>query len=290
MSDAQSSRRGFAQSQRPDREIDRDPSMENVPAAFERAIDEGSDRCSRTWLALISTGAVGGFDVGVGVLVLLVVREATGSVLLGALAFPIGFIALTLGNSELFTENFFVPVAAVVARRVRVRQLFRLWAVTLVANLVAGWIVAWLIVTALPDLGRVALESSRDYLGSGIGTQSAASGLLGGMVITLMTWLLHSTQSMPAKLIAAYALAFALVAGPLGHSIVGSMELFAALISGADFGYADWLGFVSWTALFNIVGGIGLVTTLRLVQVGRSEIESEQAVTEHIASDERSAE
>jgi formate/nitrite transporter FocA (FNT family) len=287
MSDEQRSRRDSAQPERPDREIDRDPSIENVPAAFQRAIDEGSERCSRSWLVLIATGAIGGFDVGVGVLVLLVVREATGSVLLGALAFPIGFIALTLGNSELFTENFFVPVAAVIARRVPIRQLVRLWVVTLVANLVAGWIVAGLIVTALPDLSIAASNSSRDYLDAGIGTQSAASALLGGMVITLMTWLLHSTQSMPAKLIATYTLAFALVAGPLAHSIVGSIELFAALISGAGFGYADWLGFVSWTALLNLVGGVGLVTTLRLVQVGRSEIESEQAVTEAAANNER---
>ncbi|MEO6570067.1 MAG: formate/nitrite transporter family protein [Ilumatobacteraceae bacterium] len=288
MSDEHRSRRESAQPDRPDREIERDPSVENVPAAFERAIDEGSARCSRSWLALMATGAIGGFDVGVGVLVLLIVRESTGSVLLGALAFPVGFIALTLGNSELFTENFFVPVAAVVARRVRFRQLVRLWIVTLVANLVAGWIVAGLIVTALPKLGIVASEASRDYLDPGIGMQSTASALLGGMVITLMTWLLHSTESMPAKLVAAYALAFTLVAGPLAHSIVGSIELFAALISGADFGYADWLGFVSWTALLNLIGGVGLVTALRLVQIGRSQIESEQAMTEEIAVDERS--
>ncbi|MGA9277038.1 formate/nitrite transporter family protein [Ilumatobacter sp.] len=262
------------------REIDRDPSVENVPAAFERAIDEGTERCTRGWLALVATGAVGGFDVGVGVLALLVVREATGSVLLGALAFPVGFIALTLGNSELFTENFFVPVAAVIARRVRMRQLARLWVVTLVANIVAGWIVACLIVTALPDLAVTASEASADYLDAGIGTTFAASALLGGMVITLMTWLLHSTQSMPAKLVAAYSLAFVLVAGPLAHSIVGSIELFVALIGGAEFGYGDWLGFVSFAALGNLIGGVGLVTTLRLVQVGGREIASEQAVTE----------
>lgn len=264
---------------RPSREIEREPAVENVPAAFERAIDEGATRSERSWHALIATGAVGGFDVGVGVLALLVVREATGSALLGALAFPIGFVALTLGNSELFTENFFVPVAAVIARRVRIRQLIRLWVVTLVMNIVAGWIVACLIVTALPDLASVASEASRDYLDPGIGTQSAASALLGGMVITLMTWLLHSTPSMPAKLIAAYSLAFALVAGPLAHSVVGTLELFVALIGGAPFGYGDWLGFVAWAGLLNLLGGIGLVTTLRLVQIGRQEIESERAVT-----------
>ena len=65
---------------------------------------------------------------------------------------------------------------------------------------------------------------------------------------------------------------------------------FERAIGGADFGYADWLGFLSWTALLNLVGGVGLVTTLRLVQVGRSEIESEQAVTEETTINERSRE
>lgn len=262
-----------------ERYIDRDPDSENVPAAFERAIEEGEQRSTRTWSALTATGLVGGLDVGVGVLALLVVREATGSALLGALAFPVGFLALTLGNSELFTENFFVPVASFVADRVSLLQLLRLWVVTLVANIAAGWVVAWLIITALPDLGTAAVETAHEYVDPGIGLTSFTSALLGGMIITLMTWLLHSTESMPAKLIATYALAFVLVAAPLGHSIVGSIEMFAALISGADFGYADWLGFVAWAALGNMIGGIGLVTTLRLVQVGRVEISSEKRVT-----------
>ena len=262
-----------------DREIERDPDVESVPGAFERAIEEGHARLTRTWPSLIATGAVGGLDVGVGVMALLVVRQATGAPLLGALAFPIGFIALTLGNSELFTENFLVPVAAVVARRAGPLLLVRLWIATLVANIAAGWIVAWLIVQALPDVAPVAREVSHDYLAPGIGVRSFASAVLGGMIITLMTWLLHSTRSMTAKLVAAYGLAFVLVAGPLEHSIVGSLEMFAALISGADFGYLDWLGFLGWAVLGNLVGGLGLVTTLRLVQVGRDEIENEQAVS-----------
>ena len=52
--------------------------------------------------------------------------------------------------------------------------------------------------------------------------------------------------------------------------------MFGALIHGADFGYADWLGALAWAALGNMVGGLGLVTVIRLVQVGSEKIESEQ--------------
>ncbi|MEO5899507.1 MAG: formate/nitrite transporter family protein [Ilumatobacteraceae bacterium] len=261
---------------RAEREIERDPDAENVPGAFERAIDEGLARSERSWPSLCATGLVGGLDVGVGVLALLVVRAQTGSELLGALAFPVGFLALTLGNSELFTENFLVPVAALVAKRVTFVQLIRLWIITLAANLAGGWIVAWLIANALPDVHSAATDAAASYHVAGIGAASFASAVLGGMVITLLTWLQHSTNSVPAKVFAAYAFAFVLAAPPLAHSIVGSLEQFVALVQGAPFGYADWLGFLGWVVLGNTLGGVGLVTALRLVQVGRSKIESEQ--------------
>lgn len=259
-----------------EREIDRDPDAENVPSAFERSIDEGYLRASRTLPALIATGVVGGLDVGVGVMCLLLVRHETGSAFLGALVFPVGFIALTLGNSELFTENFLVPVASLIAKRVSPLQVVRLWVGTLLANLAGGWVIAWLIAEAFPKLMSTAAETAAEYQASGIGAASFASAVLGGMVITLLTWLLHSTNSAPARVMAAFAFAFALAVGPLEHSIVGSIEQFVALIQGASFGYADWLRFVGWAAFGNMVGGIGLVTTIRLVQVGRKEIEHER--------------
>lgn len=45
-----------------------------------------------------------------------------------------------------------MPVTAVVARNGTVLELLRLWGVTLAANLVAGYLTAAIIVTALPDL------------------------------------------------------------------------------------------------------------------------------------------
>ena len=86
-------------------------------------------------------------------------------------------------------------------------------------------------------------------------------------MITLMTWMEHSTESVGAKLVAAVIAAFLLAAGSLNHVIVVSIEMFAALQAHAPFGYADWAGMAAWAALGNMIGGIGLVTVLRLVQV-----------------------
>src|SRR3954467_5804785 len=85
---------------------------QELQQTFDRAVEEGEYRINRGWQSLLATGAVGGLDVAMGVLALLLVKHETGSDILAALAFPIGFIALTLANSELFTENFLVPIAA----------------------------------------------------------------------------------------------------------------------------------------------------------------------------------
>jgi hypothetical protein len=49
---------------------------------FDRTVDEGCQRLGRSWVQLIVTGFLGGFDVGVGVLALLLVEEQTHNALL----------------------------------------------------------------------------------------------------------------------------------------------------------------------------------------------------------------
>jgi len=88
-----------------------------------------------------------------------------------------------------------------------------------------------------------------------------------------MTWMERATQSVPAKLAAAVSAAFLLVAGTLNHAIVVSLLSFAALHAGAPFGYAHWLSMAGLATVGNIIGGVGLVTVLRLVQVGHKRIE-----------------
>ena len=249
---------------------------DELASAFERTVAEGHRRLTRTWPGLLATGTVGGIDISTGILGLLIVHGATHSALLGALAFPIGFIALTLASSELFTENFLVPIAAVAARWARPRALARLWAGTAVTNLVGGWVMMGIVIAALPSVRPTAIEIARVYPEYGIGIRSFALALLGGLIITLMTWMERSTTSVTGKLVAAFTAAFLLAAGSLNHAIVVSLEMFAALHAGAPFGYLDWVRVVLWAALGNMVGGIGLVTVLRLVQVGRRKMKEEE--------------
>jgi formate/nitrite transporter FocA (FNT family) len=234
--------------------------------AFDTIVSEGAQRLHRSWREVLTTGLAGGLEIGVGVVLLFAVYAETGSHLLAGLAFGVGFVALMLARSELFTEGFLVPVTAVVAGRAGVGQLGKLWGGTLVGNLVGGWLLMWLVVHALPDLRATAIESATTFVTAPLGLESCALAFLAGIAITLMTRMQHGTTSDPAKIVAAFAGGLVLAGLQLFHSILDSLVVFAALHAGARFGYGDWLAWFWYTTLLNMAGGLLVVTLLRLVR------------------------
>jgi formate/nitrite transporter FocA (FNT family) len=239
---------------------------EKVEEALDRIVAEGGPRLHRQWPDLLATGTVAGMEVAIGVLALLAVEHATDSPLLGGVAFSFGFIALLLGHSELFTEGFLVPVTVVAAGRASLRDLIRLWLGTLIANLAGGWALTWVIMQAFPQLGGQAVKAAAFFIDSGIGLRSFCLALLAGSAITLMTRMQLGTDDVTAKVVAAIGGGFVLAGLQLAHSVLESLLIFTALHAGAPFGYADWAGWFGWTVLGNVVGGVGLVTVLRLIR------------------------
>ena len=242
------------------------PVEDELHSAFDSIVEKGADRLHRTLPTILITGLFGGLEVGLGVMAYLAVLAQTGNHLVAGLAFGVGFIALLLAHSELFTENFLLPIAAVVAREASVRKLGKLWAGTLVANLVGGWIFMWLVVQAFPQWHATVISAGEHFAGSPLSLQTAVLGILGGSTITLMTRMQNGTDSDPAKIVAAVVGGFLLAGLQLFHSILDSLLIFGAILAGANITYLQWLGWFGYTLLFNIIGGVLLVTVLRLVR------------------------
>ncbi|MQW74883.1 formate/nitrite transporter family protein [Nocardioides sp. dk4132] len=243
------------------------PMEDALEESFTRQVLEGTQRLSRSWREVLVTGFVGGTEVAIGVLAFLAVLHETGSHLLAGIAFSVGFIALLLGRSELFTEGFLVPVVTVAAKRATVWQLGKLWSGTLVANLVGGWLIMWLAVLAFPSLHAVLVESGTHFATAPVNSETIALAVLAGATMTLLTRMQHGTDDMTAKIIAAVAVAFLLAGTQMFHSILDSLLIFGAIHTGdASFGYPEWGRFLLLAVLGNMAGGLGLVTVLRLVR------------------------
>lgn len=263
------------------------PVEDELQDSFDKTVEEGAERLHRTFRTVLITGFFGGLEVGLGVMAYLAVLFETDNHLLAGLAFGIGFIALFLAHSELFTENFLMPIAAVVAREGSIGQLGKLWGGTLIANLVGGWLFMWLVVHAFPQWNTTIADSAKHFAEAPFSLQTAVLAVLGGSTITLMTRMQQGTDSDPAKIIAAVAGGFLLAGLQLFHSILDSLLIFGAIQSGADISYLQWLGWFGYTLLFNVLGGVLLVTALRLVRTKELVMERRQ---ERGESDERTPE
>ena len=250
------------------REIGRNdgPLESELEDSFVTVVTEGAERLHRTVRTVVITGFFGGIEVSLGIMAMLAVLHETGDHLLAGLAFSIGLIAIFLAHSELFTEDFLMPVAAVVTRNGSVLQLARLWVGTLLANLVGGWVMMWIVTRAFPEWDTVLAESAHHFVDAPLSLQSICLAVLGGATMTLLTRMQQGTTSDVAKIVAAVGAAFLLAGLQLFHSVLDSLIIFGAITTGGGVTYLDWLNWFWYTTAFNIIGGIVLVTTLRLLR------------------------
>jgi len=251
---------------------------------WEASLDEGERRLSRHPTGLAATGFGGGVDVFFSVLVLAITSGALHQVLpeqtahvIASLTFGVGFVFITLGRAELFTENFLVPVGAVWAGRARFPVLARMWAVTMVANF-AGLALFAAIFTVSGVVGAETLEAAgtmADTLAERSTLAAFLSAIAAGTIMTLFTWVVAAAETSSARVAASLLIGFVLAVPSLNHAVVGFGELSFGLLAGTtDATVGDLFRIVGVAIAGNLLGGIGLVFTTRLAQV-RAEPESE---------------
>jgi formate/nitrite transporter FocA (FNT family) len=119
---------------------------------------------------------------------------------------------------------------------------------------------------AFPQWASTVSESARHYVDAPFSLQAAALAVLGGSTITLMSRMQQGTNNDVARIVATIIGGFLLAGLQLFHSILDSLLIFAAIHSGANVTYGQWLGWFGYTLVFNMLGGLILVTLLRLVR------------------------
>jgi formate/nitrite transporter FocA (FNT family) len=244
---------------------------------WEAGLDEGHRRLERGWSGLAATGFAGGVDVFFSILAVAVTAGALHVVMpeapahvIASLAFGIGFVFITLGRAELFTENFLLPVGAVWAGRARLAVLLRMWGVTMLFNFIGlACFAALFSISGVvsPDVLKSA-GTLADTLGDRAVLPALASAVAAGTIMTLFTWVVAAAESPGARVVASLLVGFMLAAPSLNHAVVGFGEIIFGLFAGTA--VSDWGDLVRNTAIAvvgNVIGGVGIVFGTRLAQV-----------------------
>lgn len=265
-----------------------EPTSEEAPVneASARMVEEGVARIRRPLTTLLTTGVMGGLEIGIGLLAKYIVVSHTGNELLGSIAFSIAFVILLLAHSELFTEGFLVPVSAVVAKRASVKGLLRFWAGTMVGNCVGAAMIMGILVVAYPGAHDYFIEEGHHYAHMHSSWEGFFLAALGGMMLTLVTRMhQHSDETMP-KIVASMIGGSMLAGTGMLHSILDTHYIFGAMFAGApDIHLTTWLGFLWWVVLGNMFGGLFLVSGIRFARA-RSSMRGVHTPTKRAQADE----
>ena len=244
---------------------------------YERAKQEGHRRLSMSFMDQISTAFIAGVTIIFGIVALGVVESLLApqggsgvGALAGALAFAIGLVFLVVGRTELFTENFFDPVAAAIDENGGAwARLGQLWITTLVLNLVGGaLLVAMLTVEgALPrDASDALVRIAEEIVHKG-SAATLVRAVLAGALITLLSYMMKAVNTVAARILVAYMVGFFLALGPFDHVIVSALHILFGVWLSDTVAYADLARNLALSTAGNLLGGLGLITLTHTAQV-----------------------
>ncbi|MBW3640280.1 MAG: formate/nitrite transporter family protein [Actinobacteria bacterium] len=251
------------------------PSPEEI---YDRSEQEGRRRLNLSLLDQVATGFIAGVTIVFGIVALGVVQALVEpefgpelAKLGGALAFGIGLVFLIVGRAELFSENFFGPVAAAIDARTGGTwiRLGRLWGVILVLNLVGGAVLLAVLLVdgALPEESRSALVKVAEEIVAKEWSATLARAVLAGALITLLSYMLKAVNTVAARILVAYMVGVFLALGPFDHVIVSALHVLFGVWASDAVTYADVGINIVLSTIGNLVGGLLLITLTHTAQV-----------------------
>ena len=225
-----------------------------------------------TFIRAFMAGAI----LGLAAVFAITVATQTGSAILGAVLFPVGFMMLYLMKFDLLTGVFTLVPLAVLDKRpgVNVNQMLRNWGLVFVGNFAGALTTAFMIAFILTygfntDGGALAAKVST--IGESRTLGYAEHGVAGWFTIfirgMLCNWMVSMgvvgamiSTSATGKMAAMWMPVMLFFYMGFEHSIVNMFLFPFSMIMGGEFTFSQY---IIWnelpTALGNLVGGLALV-------------------------------
>ncbi|HZD04771.1 MAG TPA: formate/nitrite transporter family protein, partial [Longimicrobiales bacterium] len=239
---------------------------------LEEEIFQGLHELERPPVGLFLSGLSAGLDIGFSVFFMAVLLSLMGGDLADPLtrillanAYPIGFVFVIVGRSELFTEHTALAVFPVLGGRAGLGRLARLWGIVYVSNLIGAAAFAAMAVWVGPPLGVVSPAAFGGIAGDLVRTDwhvTLASALLAGWMMGLLSWTLSAAQETISRILLVWLVTSGIGLAGLHHCIVGSVEVLAGMFAGYQ-DTAQYATFLLWTTLGNALGGVIFVSIIK---------------------------
>jgi formate/nitrite transporter FocA (FNT family) len=226
----------------------------------------------RSPLGLMLSGLSAGLDIGFSVLMMAVVLTMFKGVFpdpvvhfLVSNMYPLGFMFVILGRSELFTEHTTLAVLPVLQGLAPIQKLLRLWAIVYLSN-IAGGLVFTLILSyfanSLHFIQGWALAEISTNITAHSWTHLVLSAALAGWLMGLLAWLVAAARETISQILLIWIVTACIGLAGLAHSIVGNIEASIGWVRG-DISFSRYINFLLPVTLGNIIGGVFFVAVLK---------------------------
>ena len=168
----------------------------------------------------------------------------------------------------MFTEHTATAFYPVLDRKASIRQLFRLWAIVILGNLLGA-----VICGGLQCWGTEVVHAREGFIEIGHHLTKFSSGgllvsaVLAGWLMALGAWLTVSSPRTIAQIAVIYIVTFLIGIGGLHHSIAGSAEMFTAMFLSSEFTLTMAARFIAIALLGNLIGGLCFVALLNYAHI-----------------------
>lgn len=234
---------------------------------------EGLDTYHKNRVSTFLSSLMAGLEIGSSFLLVAIVYSLFNGVTketyipyMASFVYPLGFILVVLSKSILFTEQTSLLSIPVISGKKTISELMSLWGIVIIGNLVGGYFIGAFIVWIGPELGVISyqgIENLATHVNHYTRDVILGSSVLAGWLMALLSWIITSTKSITSKILVIYIVTFIISMAGLHHSIVGSIEMFAGLITSSKISFVDYLTFQSTSLVGNAIGGVVFVAILK---------------------------
>ncbi|HVU24629.1 MAG TPA: formate/nitrite transporter family protein [Opitutus sp.] len=245
---------------------------------YEAIYREGEHELERPSRALAWSGLAAGLSMGFSFVAEALLREhlpdAGWTPAVSKAGYSIGFLVVILGRQQLFTKNTLTVILPLLNRRARtrLRDVARLWAIVLGANLLGAFLFAWLLAHTgvFEGTARAALDRIADDVPRGGFVLVGLRAMLAGWLIALMIWLLPFAET--ARVWVITVLAYLVGLGHFPHIVAGSVPAFYLVLTAQRSVGSCLMDFLAPTFLGNVVGGVALVAALAHAELSGTSV------------------
>jgi formate/nitrite transporter FocA (FNT family) len=256
-----------------DREIEEanDRSSTSAKVVHEAIRLEGTEELERPSTSILWSGIAAGLTMGCSMLgdgfLRAALPDAPWRDLIAGFGYSLGFVFVTMGRQQLFTETTLTVVLPVLHGTHRMREVARYWAIVFAANIIATLLFA--AAASIPGLFPSDAVSSFTDLGVKAVEPGFAGvlvkGVFAGWLIALMVWLMPAAAG--TRFFVIIAVTWLISVSKFSHVIAGSVETAFAALHGA-IAWGDYLaGFLLPALIGNSIGGVVFVALLNHAQV-----------------------